>query len=319
MVQFKFTYDPNISVEQRVGFELAAMIWASYLTDDITVNLHIASSDSLGENGQAVGGAIPLFHEQTYGVYQEYAQADATSDTDKEALASQQEGNTVDFLVDGQVVDGNTDILLTSAQAKALGMDEALTLDSGTWERNLVNADGLDGYILVSNSFDWNYDYTRSGDAPEGTLDFMSMALHEIGHQLGFVSSLDGTLDMNTLHSGETQAEGFSVLDLFRHSIDSTQVENPDGAVTDLSLGQNSYFSTDGGETILANFADGVDYQASHWKRMQVALGIMDPTLAYQERVSLGHIDLQAMDVLGWDINYSMLDTGLDLDARSCY
>ena len=64
------------------------------------------------------------------------------------------------------------------------------------------------------------------------------------------------------------------MLDLFRHSIDSNQVDNPDGSLTDLSLGQNSYFSTDGGETNLANFADGIDYQASHWKRMQVALGI---------------------------------------------
>jgi len=168
MVQFNFTYDPSISLEQRVGFELAALIWSSYLTDDITVNLHIASSDSLGTDGQAVGGAIPIFHEQTYGVYQKYAEADATSATDAEALASQQEGNTVDFLIDDQIVDGNTDILLTSAQAKALGMDEALQLENGgTWDRNLVNADGLDGYILVSNSFDWNYDYTRSGSAPK--------------------------------------------------------------------------------------------------------------------------------------------------------
>ncbi|KPQ31353.1 MAG: hypothetical protein HLUCCA11_23935, partial [Phormidesmis priestleyi Ana] len=137
MVQFNFTYDPNVSLEQRVGFELAALVWSSYLTDDITVNLHIASSDSLGTDGQAVGGAIPIFHEQTYGVYQEYAQADATSATDAEALASQQEGNTVDFLIDDQIVDGNTDILLTSAQAKALGMDEALQLENGgTWDRN---------------------------------------------------------------------------------------------------------------------------------------------------------------------------------------
>ncbi|MBX2866166.1 MAG: NF038122 family metalloprotease, partial [Leptolyngbyaceae cyanobacterium MAG.088] len=316
MVQFNFTYDPSISLEQRVGFELAAMIWSSYLTDDITVNLHIASSDSLGEGGEAVGGAIPIFHEQNYGIYQEYAEADATSDTDDEAIESLQGGNTVDLLVGDQVIDGNTDILLTSAQAKALGMDEAITLDNGsTWDRDLVDPNGLDGYIIVSNAFDWNYDYTRSREAPEGTLDFMSMALHEIGHQLGFVSSLDGTLDINSLHSGETQAEGFTILDLFRHSIESTEVENPDGAVSDLTLGQNSYFSIDGGETNLGDFADGLDYQASHWKRLQVAMGIMDPTLAYQERLSLGHLDLQAMDVLGWDINYNTLETGLDLDT----
>ncbi|MBX2861926.1 MAG: NF038122 family metalloprotease, partial [Leptolyngbyaceae cyanobacterium MAG.088] len=316
MVQFNFTYDPNISLEQRVGFELAAMIWATYLTDDITVNLHIASSDSLGENGSAVGGAIPFFQEQNYGVYQEYLAADATSDSDEQALDSLQEGNTTDFLVNGDIVDGNSDILLTSAQAKALGMDEAIALENGgTWDRNLVDANALDGYILVSNSFDWNYDYTRSGDAPEGTLDFMSMALHEIGHQLGFVSSLDGTLDLTTLYSGETQAANFTALDLFRTSVDSADIDNPDGAVSDLSLGQNSYFSIDGGQTNLGDFADGVEFQASHWKRLKVAMGIMDPTLAYKERLSLGHLDLQAMDVLGWDINYGALNTGLDLDA----
>ncbi|MEM6450544.1 MAG: hypothetical protein AAF703_09545, partial [Cyanobacteria bacterium P01_D01_bin.105] len=93
MVQFNFSYDPNISIEQRVGFELAAMIWSSYLTDDVEVNLHIASSASLGEGGKAVGGAIPIFHEQNYGIYQEYADADASSASDDVANASLQDGN----------------------------------------------------------------------------------------------------------------------------------------------------------------------------------------------------------------------------------
>ncbi|MEM6449504.1 MAG: NF038122 family metalloprotease [Cyanobacteria bacterium P01_D01_bin.105] len=315
MVQFNFTYDPSISLEQRVGFELAAMIWSSYLTDDVEVNLHIASSASLGQDGQAVGGAIPILHEQNYGIYQEYADEDADSDIDEEVVEHLQDGNTVDVLVDGQVVDGNTNILLTSAQAKALGMDEALDLDgSGTWDRDLVDPNALDGYILVSNAFDWNYDYTRSGEAPPGTLDFMSMAMHEIGHQLGFVSGLDGALELSELYSGETQAEGITVLDLFRHSDASGEIANPDGAVSDLTLGQNSYFSVDGGETNLGNFSNGANYQASHWERLQMAMGIMDPTLAYQERTSLSLLDLQALDALGWDVDYDALEDDLDLD-----
>ncbi|MEM6451125.1 MAG: NF038122 family metalloprotease [Cyanobacteria bacterium P01_D01_bin.105] len=315
MVQFNFTYDPSISLEQRVGFELAGMIWSSYLEDDVEINLHIASSARLGQDGQAVGGAIPIFHEQNYGIYQEYAEEDADSDIDEEAIEHLQDGNTVDFLVGEQVVDGNTNILLTSAQAKALGMDEALELeDGGTWDRDLVDPNALDGYILVSNAFEWNYDYTRSGEAPPGTLDFMSMALHEIGHQLGFVSGLDGALELSELYSGETQAEGFTVLDLFRHSDASGEIDNPDGAVSDLTVGQNSYFSIDGGETNLGNFSNGEDYQASHWERLQVAMGIMDPTLAYQERTSLGLLDLQALDVLGWDVDYKALKKELDLD-----
>ncbi|MEM6451677.1 MAG: NF038122 family metalloprotease, partial [Cyanobacteria bacterium P01_D01_bin.105] len=113
----------------------------------------------------------------------------------------------------------------------------------------------------------------------------------------------------------ETQAEGFTILDLFRHSDESGAIDNPDGAVSDLTRGQNSYFSVDGGETNLGNFSNGIDYQASHWERLRVAMGIMDPTLAYQERTSLGLLDLQAFDALGWDVNYAALNQSLDLDT----
>ncbi len=212
MVQFNFTYDASVSLEQRVGFEMAAAIWSQYLTDDVTVQLHIGLSDSLG-NGSAVGGAIPVFHDQNYGVYQAYATHDATlsavgegPSVDQQAMANLQLGNTTDFVMNGEIVDGNSAILLTSAQAKALGMESAIALKNGTiWSRDLVDADGLDGYILISERTDWSYDYTRSQDAAAGTLDFLSMAMHEIGHSLGFVSSLDGSLDTNILLSGRTQ------------------------------------------------------------------------------------------------------------------
>ena len=330
MVQFNFTYDLNVSLEQRIGFELAAAIWSSYLTDDIEVKLHIASSDSLGDDGNAVGGAVPIFHEQTYGIYREYVEADITPSgdsnnlsADEQAYESLQEGNTVDLMIDGEVVDGNTNILLTSAQAKALGMEEALVLDGGsTWDRDLVDSEGLDGYIVINQGFDWNYDFAREKSAQGQTLDFLSMALHEIGHNLGFVSGIDGTLDVMQMLSGETRVEDFTALDLFRHTIDSTAVDNPDGGVSDLSVGENSYFSIDGGQTNLADFSTGQNkyrggdgYQASHWKRMRDALGIMDPTLAYKERLSLSTLDLQAMDVLGWDVNYDAAGVELDLQA----
>ncbi|MEM9484760.1 MAG: NF038122 family metalloprotease [Cyanobacteria bacterium P01_F01_bin.116] len=323
MVQFNFTYDPGISVEQRTGFELAARIWGAYLTDDIAVNLHICSVDSL--EGNAIGGAVPFFHEQNYGVFNEYLENDATLSTDAnnpsiddQALDSLQDGNTVDVIVDGEIIDGNSQILLTSAQAKALGMDEALALDNGTtWDRDLVDANALDGYIVINQSYDWSYDFLREGTAPESTLDFLTLAMHEIGHQLGFVSGLDGMLDVNQLYSGETQVDGFTLLDLFRHTTESSTVDNPDGAVSDLTLGANAYFSVDGGTSELGLFSTGQSgdgFQAGHWKRMQDALGIMDPTLAYQERLSLTELDLQALDALGYDVNYEALNN-LDFHA----
>ncbi|NEQ54840.1 MAG: calcium-binding protein, partial [Leptolyngbya sp. SIO3F4] len=237
MIQFNFSYDPGISIEQRIGFELAALIWGAYLTDDIAVNLHIVSTDTL--EGNAIGGAIPLFHEQNYGVLTKYLEQDTTTSPDgspsidEQALDSLQEGNTIDVLLKGQIVDGNTNTLLTSSQAKALGMDEAITLDNGTvWNRNLVESNSLDGYIIINQSYDWNYDFLRENKSPKKTLDFLTLAMHEIGHQLGFVSGLDGLLNINQLYSGETQIDGITILDLFRQTVESKAIENPDGTVS---------------------------------------------------------------------------------------
>ncbi len=321
MVKFNFSYDANVSVEQRIGFEMAAAIWASVLTDNVAVNLHIGAVSAL-DNNSAVGGAIPILHTQNYGVFKEYYKGDITSSADEQAHESLQKGNTVDIRLNGEIVNGNSDVVLTSAQAKALGMDKAITLDNGTtWDRTLVKANALDGYIVVNNQFTWNYDLTRSGAATEGSLDFLSMALHEIGHNLGFVSGIDGAMDVVQQYSGKTKIEDFSALDLFRHTVDTAGIKNADGSVSDVSIGGNAYFSLDGGATNLGDLSTGKvegnsdTYQASHWKRMQDALGIMDPTLAYKERLSLSSRDLQAMDALGWNVNYQALGTGLNLDA----
>ena len=325
MVKFNFSFDASVSVEQRIGFELAGMIWSSFLKDDVSVNLHIGSKKTL-ENEKAVGGAVPLFHDQTYGVFKEYLAQDATaiaegSSPDATAIAALQQGNTVDLLRDQEVVDGNTDILLTSAQAKALGMDLAITLENGAvWDRDLVDPNALDGFIVISGHYDWDYNYTRIGEATENKLDFLSMALHEIGHNLGFVSGIDGTMDVLKMFSGETRIQDFTVLDLFRQSSESQAIENADGSISSVSVGGDTYFSIDGGATNLGNLSTGKEsrgdgYQASHWKRMQQAMGIMDPTLAYREQLSLSKRDLQAMDVLGWDVDYSSLDTELDIEA----
>lgn len=54
---FRFTYGPNTSLEQMVGFEIAGGIWSSYLKDDVTLNLYVETTNLLPSG--TVGGALP--------------------------------------------------------------------------------------------------------------------------------------------------------------------------------------------------------------------------------------------------------------------
>ncbi|MEO0645124.1 MAG: NF038122 family metalloprotease [Cyanobacteria bacterium J06650_10] len=322
MVKFHLTYGHHISLEQRVVFEVAARILSQFITDETTVDVHVLGASGLND-GTAVGGAVPLFHKVHYGVLKEYLEQDASSDIDDQSVLHLQNGNTVDLSAYGEVIDGNTEILLTRAQAEALGMDESLLLAGGaSWDKDVVDAAGLDGYVVVNQDFAWNNDVLRLGEATEGALDTLSMAIHELAHVMGFVSGIDGTIRINELLSGELTVQGTTLFDLRRFTATSTEIENPDGSVSSITEGEAAYLSADGGRTSLGELSTGQNsgvggdgYQASHWKRMQVAMGIMDPTLAYQERLSLSERDLQALDLLGWDIDYSQLYSELDIES----
>jgi len=322
MVKFNLTYGHNISLEQRVVFEVAARILGTYVTDDTSVDVHVLGATGLND-GNAVGGAVPLFHKVHYGVLKEYLEQDASSYVDDQSVLHMQNGNTVDLSAYGDVINGNTEILLTRAQAEALGMDESLLLSDGsTWDKDTIDIAGLDGYLVVNQDFAWNNDVLRTSEVAEDTLDTLSMAIHELTHVMGFVSGIDGTININELLSGELAVEGTTLFDLRRFTASSAELENPDGSVSSITEGEAAYLSADGGKTSLGELSTGQNkeiggdgYQASHWKRMQVAMGIMDPTLAYKEQLNLSERDLQALDLLGWDVDYSQLNNDLDIES----
>ena len=96
-----------------------------------------------------------------------------------------------------------------------------------------------------------------------------------------------------------------SSLDLFRYG-----GSNQDWL--DLATGSSSYFSTDGGQTRIANFSGGgpSDYQGSHWKN-GYGYGVMDPLLAIDQQRNVTDLDLQAFDSIGWDLRSDLRD-GID-------
>ena len=308
--QFDFTYAPGTSTEQIVGFEMAGQIWSSYLDDDVTVRIHVEATDELPED--VVGAALPgkKKKEDYEKVKKSLTGDDIISPDDSQAILSLPSSDKEFSVVVGeQELNKTKEFKLTNANAKALDL-----LDDDSKK--------LDGYILVSDlsgqsTTGWDYDALRSGDNGGGQLDFLSVAMHEVGHVLGFVSGIDDDGWLEVLTEAQRKEEELedkdfkfaTPLDLFRYS-DNDMAKGK----IDLSTGGNPYFSIDGGATNLANFSsgaytdfDGDGYQASHWKNGS-GVGIMNPILRAGERKNVSSLDLKAMDVIGWDIDTSGSD-----------
>ncbi len=306
MVTFNFTYDPGVTVQQALGFEMAGRIWSSYLADPVTLNIHIGMSSSLPTN--VIGGALPgvLANAHTSGFRDRLAQ-DATSNNDQTAVARFSTSAEFDIFVDGHsgtLSASRSAFNVMRATAKAVGMVSATDAT-------------LDGTIVMStlanSQLQWNYDFTRSNSAPQGSLDFLSVALHEIGHILGFVSGVDKQgLMSNVISNDDIQTYAQYILDRLRFvtPLDAFRVDS-NGArdLTYGSIGGARGFALQPESGIIAQFStgknrnfDGDGYQASHWKEQANALGIMDPAVAPRERVSISNLDLQAFDVIGWNL-----------------
>lgn len=277
------------------GFQLAADYWESVLTDDVTVNVDI---DFATLDTGILGSAGSTTQLQSVSGYFTALGGDATSTIDATAVSNlptlsgsggltfeTQIYNGVDAMVLGTDNDdsaNNRFISLNTSTAKAVGLFTG-------------SASASDANITFSDSFTWDFD--NSDGVDEGHQDFVGVAIHELGHSLGFRSGVD-TVDF--FIDNPDSLENFRVwsgLDMFRYSAEGT---------LDLSVGTASYFSVDGGTTNLALFSTGSSNgdgrQASHWKD-NLGLGIMDPTANPPGNTNtVTALDLQAFDVMGWDL-----------------
>ena len=310
--QFDFSYAEGVTSEQILGFEMAGEIWSQYLADNVTINIHVEMTDQLPEN--VIGGALPgMKKDVKYEKIWEEISKDIIISDNLTAFNNNSDGKEFTALVNGQAVDKLEKMKVTNANAKAL---------------DLMNGDRdkLDGYIVMSDltgqsNVRWDYDILRDGEIAEDRLDFLSVAIHEIGHVMGFVSGVDDTDWFNVVTKANEEGKEIkgdkikfvSPLDLFRYSSDGQM---------DLSVGTEAYFSIDGGRTNLANFSTGEErvmggdgFQASHWKQSDNnALGIMDPVLKVGQQREISNLDLTAVDVIGWDV----VDSG-QLDWQELY
>ncbi|MBI1368350.1 MAG: PEP-CTERM sorting domain-containing protein [Planctomycetes bacterium] len=295
----------GMSAQAIAGFNAAAARWSNVFSDSVTININI----NFTTLGAGILGSTSSSHVTTnYTNFKNAMNADATSTDDASATASLQSGSSFKMLLnytsnnpngsgsattyldnDGDA--NNTTVYMTNANAKALGLLAA-------------NNPAVDASIAFSDQFTWDFDPTNG--ITGGAYDFVGVATHEIGHVLGFISGVD-ILDTNSTSPNFFADNVFTYvdpLDMFRFS--AASIAAGGAGTIDWTAGSASkYFSIDGGATSLTTFSTGQVHgdgrQASHWKD-NLGIGIMDPTAAPGELLSISTLDLRAFDVMGWDL-----------------
>ena len=254
-----------------IGFKAAALYWESVITNDVTVNLRVGMAN-LGAT--TLGQASSSGTTYQAGVYKSALTAAATSDIDTSVVANL-----------GDMTRG------TYRTYNALGKALGLYSQVGTY----------DATIQFNTEFAWDFD-TSDGFQTISS-DFIGVAVHEIGHALGWASGV--------VQSGGGTAANTDVL------------RYQDGNWS-MAWGGSPYLSIDGGETQIfgrswmSTGADG--RQTSHWKDgarihdginctilLEPQIGIMDPTGGSCQQGIVTAADLAVMDAIGWTLNFDVL------------
>ncbi|XHR98919.1 hypothetical protein ACFB49_05130 [Sphingomonas sp. DBB INV C78] len=307
-VTFNFTFTAGTSAQAQQAFIDAGNRWSTLFSDNATVNLTVGTASlAPGILGQAASRRVSF----SYTDFKTALAADAKSAADTSAVSHLAGGSSFGMLINRTsdspngagsatpYVDSsganNSTINMTAANARALGLNAG----SGTVGICTSNCDAG-----IQFNSDFAFDYDPTDGISVGEYDFVGIATHEIGHALGFISGVD-ILDINSPPlGGPFLADQFvfvSPLDMFRYS----DASGAAGVIDWTADTRAKYFSLDGGATAGPLFSTGVNFgdgrQASHWKD-SLGIGIMDPTAATGEFLSISSFDALGFDAIGWDL-----------------
>lgn len=260
------------------GFRAAADFWESVLLDDIVVTFRVGFTTE-GFEPTTLGSASSSSALITKGNWANAITADATTALDASVIA-----NLPNV--------GANNVRLNSATLRALGFDVTPTANGGT-----------DATIRFNSARPFDFD-TRDGFQGVAS-DFVSVAVHEMGHALGFTSAVGRNTNNNSTPSNT---------DLFRYK----------NGQWDITWGGDPYFSIDGGATEYlgnAGFSAGPDgFQTSHWREgarihdgvnctvlLEAQVGIHDPTGGLCQQGIVTAQDLAIFDAMGWDLRLDIL------------
>jgi hypothetical protein len=292
-----FAQSGSMPAEMVTGFQTAGQILSQSFSNPTTINITISAA-ALGSG--IIGSAGSATQNFSYTSVRNALTAAATSADDFGTTSNLQTGSSFGLLInrttenpagsgsltpyfDNNGSTNNTTISVNRATARVLGLNNTVVSDAS---------------ITFSTNFAFDFNPRDGIDADK--IDFIGVAIHEIGHALGFRSGVD------SLDTGGVTSENNRLLtlwDLYRYSADSIAAGADVPDFTADNRANPKYFSINGGVNSIASFSNGQSNgdgrQASHWKD-NLGIGIMDPTSGFGELQTISENDRRAFDVMGF-------------------
>lgn len=295
----------------------AAATWQRFLTDDVTVNVDVELSDigPPGTLGATTTTHAVLPYDQLRDALVAAASPDEAFVRDLPSAADVRYelspgGERNPFRFDGRVQVARANLLVLGWSG------EALNAPPSAFDPAVPKIDASTSLNTAAG-----FDYDPADGIGRGKADFFGTVLHEIGHALGFESSVD-FVDFyrdNTFVDREVQP---TALDLFRLAPGAGAENFPTATriwAADRDAPAQVFYDggrydptgifipglTRGDVPFSTGVMAGDGQQPSHWKddrRTRRNLGIFDPTIDVQLKRPAAN-DLRALDVIGWDVH----------------
>jgi hypothetical protein len=190
----------------------------------------------------------------------------------------------------------------TTATLRAIGLIEP-TADPDAESDDF----GLPPAIAINSKFSFDFDASDGIDADK--LDVEAIALHEIGHVLGFISAV-GEREMNNPAESEP-----TICDLFRLRPEAITGDFATAARVLSSGGEQRFYVGDAALALSTGRPDGSGGDGgspAHWKDDRLTgqyLGVMNPTIAAGQYHPLNDNDLAALSAIGYQTRSALDQT----------